>query len=261
MGSSSSKGKLVQQEKEKHELDIEALKTQIENSKKEYEEWQKIHQAKLGELEKAMASKEKKETTEKKDVLTEKDAKINDLIKQVESLKNTNAQLEAKFLNISSSTTGLVGKQQLKVLSKAKVEEFVEQLLADDSVNISYLPDFVERQLYKNVLNLVLGLLDNTLSTTSVKFLGHVLTFDLVPDKSVAHKELIRNKEESEKLQLEEEKANVIIAEVVNKLITDVVVNDTPILCNEVVVNDTSILCNEVVPINQVPKDKEEMYN
>ena len=75
-------------------------------------------------------------------------------------------------------------KQKLHQLSKEKINEFVKKLLVDQNINIKYLPDYVEKQIYKNVLNMLIGLLNNTLATTSIKFLGHELTFAIQPDQT-----------------------------------------------------------------------------
>lgn len=191
--------------------DIESLKEQIrilmENSKalkppvtqEEFLEWKQAQQTKFDELEAAV---EKKTSLKYNTLMAQKDAQITELTKQVESLKNTNSTLEAKVLHIAS-TQNTQEHKQLKELSKAKVDEFVEKLLTDEDVNIKYLPDFVERQLYKNVLNLVLNLLDNTFNTTSIKFLGHLLTFDIVPDKTPG---IARDLEKDEIVKDEEEK-------------------------------------------------------
>lgn len=50
------------------------------------------------------------------------------------------------------------------------------------------MPDFVERQIYKNVFNLLIGLLNKSLSSSSIKFLGHELTFVITPEKPEENK-------------------------------------------------------------------------
>ena len=114
-------------------------------------------------------------------LIFDKDTKINDLIKQIESLKSINSGLELKMKNILLDPENQ-NTNKFNQLSKAKIDEFVEQLLNDTDVNIKYLPDFVERAIYKNVLNLIMALLNNVFNTVSVKFLGHNLTFNVLPD-------------------------------------------------------------------------------
>ncbi len=140
---------------------------------------------------------EKKVSMKYNQMLFDKDAQINELAKQVESLKSINSGLELKIKNMIVDPTNPVSNK-INELSKAKIDEFVEKLLNDTNVNIKYLPDFVERAIYKNVLNLIIGLLNNTLNTVSIKFLGHQLTFDIMPDQSevtVETRELTGNSE------------------------------------------------------------------
>lgn len=61
------------------------------------------------------------------------------------------------------------------ILSNARIEEFVASLLDDETVNISWIPDVVERQLYFNVFNLLLRVLSDVLDESSVSFIGHQL--------------------------------------------------------------------------------------
>ena len=168
-------------------------------SKEDFEEWKKEQQVKFNELEEMV---EKKAAMKYSKLMTEKDTQIADLSKQLNSLKNANATLEGKLLHISSMQT-IPDQIKLRELSRAKVDEFVEILLQDENVNISYLPDWVERKLYKNILNLILGLLDNTFNTTSIKLLGHLLTFNIVPDKThvtTKAKELMPDKDKEEEV-------------------------------------------------------------
>ena len=114
-------------------------------------------------------------------------AKIRELKKQNKSLKTLNASLrneikEAKTLssifatskNTSTSING--GPTQV---SMPAIEEYVDAMLADENVNINYLPDFVEKQLYRNILKIVLGLLDHILNNSHLTVFNHEIKFDL----------------------------------------------------------------------------------
>lgn len=71
----------------------------------------------------------------------------------------------------------------LNELSKKQIEILVNKLLADENINIKYLPDWVERQLYINVINLIINLLEQLLSGASVNMMGHTLGFTLTPQR------------------------------------------------------------------------------
>lgn len=69
----------------------------------------------------------------------------------------------------------------MEALSKVKIEEFVNKCLQDKMINSELLPDWLERKLYVNILTLVIGLMKETLETSSVNFIGHQLVFDIKP--------------------------------------------------------------------------------
>jgi hypothetical protein len=153
-------------------------------TKSEFTTWQKDQKNRMVELEekitKQMENKYSTIIAEKDAQITALQTKVDDLTKQLGSSKNMNNILEAKFLHESSKDPA--EQKYIRKLSKNKINEFVTELLSDHSVNINYLPDFVEKQIYKNVFNLLIGLLNKSLSTTSIKFLGHTLTFAITPD-------------------------------------------------------------------------------
>jgi len=112
--------------------------------------------------------------------LAERDMEIMELRKQIESLKGIN-DIVVKQRSIREGTTGTgihVGG-----ISKEKIDEYVEKLLTDENINIKYLPDFVERQIYRNVFNLMINLLENICETTNVSLLGHQITMGIKPQQ------------------------------------------------------------------------------
>ena len=153
-------------------------------TKDEFLDWKKNQRDKLDELEKNI---EKRVTDKYNKILVEKDLELNqtknkmgELTKQLESLKNMNSMLEAKLLD--KNKTLEVENANLSEISKHKIDEFVEELLKNENVNIGYLPDFVERQIYKNIFGVLIGLMETTLKTTSINFLGHQMSFNVKPE-------------------------------------------------------------------------------
>jgi len=123
-------------------------------------------------------------------IIAEKDEyknQVTELKKQVVSLESINGNLRKELQETKNFATTdkaeLAARQKAKLseLSKERINQVVEDLLNDKNVNIKYLPDFVEKQIYRNVFNIMINLLDNVLETTSVQFLGHNLTFDINP--------------------------------------------------------------------------------
>jgi len=66
--------------------------------------------------------------------------------------------------------------------SEQQIDEFVDKLLANSSINMSLMPDYIEKKLYKNVFSICLGILDTVLDTVSIEFLGHKIVVDLAPN-------------------------------------------------------------------------------
>lgn len=164
MGTSESKEKLLD-----IEHDLAVTPTELEQ--------------KLKDLENRLISK----ISDKSSELLAANIKIDELNKQIEALKNMNDSLINKDKIIETNTnTNPDQKLKLSDISKPHIDVFVEKLLNDKNVNIKYLPAFVERQIYRNVINILLGLLDNLLSTANVQFIGHEIDFNLksVPDNN-----------------------------------------------------------------------------
>jgi signal transduction histidine kinase len=108
-----------------------------------------------------------------------------ELKKQVNSLININI-IQEKELNKKqysvSFNKNLNNRENLTEVSKDKIKHYVDNLLENSDTNISYLPDFVEKKIYTNILGVALKVLDDMLQTTTMKFLGHEIAFDLRED-------------------------------------------------------------------------------
>lgn len=126
---------------------------------------------------------------------------IAELQKQNDSLKYLNHQLHLEIEQIKKNQTPQMLLKNTKSISMIGIEEYVEKMLVDPNVNINYLPDFVERQLYRNVLKMILGLLDHVLQNSHVNLLNHEIHFDVTPAKKLG--------QESEENKPDEETPNV----------------------------------------------------
>ena len=113
-------------------------------------------------------------------------SRTDKLDKQVMLLKNINIILELRQneinfeINKIKNMNNLFEKNTCE-LSHIKIDEYIDSLLNNENVNIKYIPDIAERQIYRNVFTMIVNILDETLKQTSVKFLGHQLTFELKP--------------------------------------------------------------------------------
>ncbi len=68
-------------------------------------------------------------------------------------------------------------------ISEDKIDEFIDSVLKDKNINIDYLPDTVEKKIYKNVLLLIFNMMDKTFDHTSFKFIGHEIKLTIVPSE------------------------------------------------------------------------------
>lgn len=67
-------------------------------------------------------------------------------------------------------------------VSLAAIDDIVDEFMADSAINSAMLPDFIERAVYRNVLQLLLGVAGRVIDTAEVGFLGHNVTMKLSPD-------------------------------------------------------------------------------
>lgn len=64
------------------------------------------------------------------------------------------------------------------------VKAIVDKFLKNDLINNPYIPDFIERRLYANVVKLVLGMLKETVEASNIDILGHRISFTFSPISS-----------------------------------------------------------------------------
>lgn len=64
-------------------------------------------------------------------------------------------------------------------LDDTALDAMVTNILQNEHVNMKYLPDAVEKQLYRNVIRLVLGLLEESLERMELTVLGQKITLEI----------------------------------------------------------------------------------
>ena len=64
-------------------------------------------------------------------------------------------------------------------------ETEIDDLLDNKEVNMSYLPDGVEKQIYKNLLVYGLNIVKEVISTSKIEIAGHEITFNIKPVENV----------------------------------------------------------------------------
>ena len=101
--------------------------------------------------------------------------KVNlSLIKEINQLKeNMNKDTGLSFTSLSN--------KDIKIQSEKKIDEFVQNILDNPDTNISWLPDVVERRLYKNIATIMINLVESTVENSDITFLGHKIRFVMDP--------------------------------------------------------------------------------
>jgi TolA-binding protein len=74
-------------------------------------------------------------------------------------------------------------EKQEKVFSinPENVNQYITTLLNNESINISLLPDVAERKIYNDIFTIIMNIMNETLKTTKIEFIGHEITFTVKP--------------------------------------------------------------------------------
>jgi hypothetical protein len=64
------------------------------------------------------------------------------------------------------------------------IQRFVKTLLANPKINLSFVPDKMERDVYESVLQSLLESLKVVAGSTRIELLNHVITFQVTPVSS-----------------------------------------------------------------------------
>jgi hypothetical protein len=111
----------------------------------------------------------------KTNIVNKNEVKKENETEELEEIKETEENIN-KLNEIEEKT-----KDSNSHISVEKLDEFVDEILRDQNININYFPDAVERKLYRNVLILVFSLLNKSIDTASIQFIGHEIKFTMSP--------------------------------------------------------------------------------
>ena len=70
-------------------------------------------------------------------------------------------------------------KTENNSISSDSISKFVDELLNNKEVNMSYVPDGVEKEIYKNLLVYGLNIMKEVISKSKVEVVGHEITFTI----------------------------------------------------------------------------------
>ena len=117
-----------------------------------------------------------------------------ELKKQIESLKLFNSSINEKTSN------NTINKGKMK-LSKTKINNYVDEIINNSETNIRYLPDFVEKQIYRNVFRIGINLMDKICESSSINIFGHTLSFEFDPEDNKNNENSNKNNKNNNKKQ------------------------------------------------------------
>jgi len=109
---------------------------------------------------------------------------------RLNAIEHSNTQLnemQQKYDDLHSKYETLLQEKNIpnvEPINNVAIADFVEQMLADPNVNIYYLPDIAEKQLYTNVLKMFLNLIQKSAENLKIQFIGHELKISLVKTPS-----------------------------------------------------------------------------
>lgn len=137
------------------------------------------------------ALKTKEETKEEtKELKNENLIDIKELEKQLEALKKINEDRKNDIYKLIDSLKDREEKEEEAklndvnvMISMSHIERIVDDMLKDENINIKYLPDFVERQLYLNIIRIMLNLTATTVQSSKIGFLGHEISLKFTSKK------------------------------------------------------------------------------
>lgn len=103
-------------------------------------------------------------------------------------LQKVNADLEKEVQKLKdnlSPETGLsltqLSPNELRSKSEKNIDKYINEILSNPETNISWLPDIVERRLYKNIAVVLLNVVETTVENSEMTFLGHRIKLVMDP--------------------------------------------------------------------------------
>lgn len=68
-------------------------------------------------------------------------------------------------------------------IDEERIRSIVDKFLENQKINVGFIPDVVERNLYVNLLRILLHLLNEVSKETSLTFLGHEIQISVKPSR------------------------------------------------------------------------------
>jgi regulator of replication initiation timing len=114
---------------------------------------------------------------------------VDDLVRENQALKRYNQALRTEVHQLNQKMDAVLQaqreqheRQPIKAsVSTDHIKQYVDEMLKNSDINIYGFPDAIEKQIYRNIFNMLLNVLDHTLDTSEIKLFGHKIIFDIQP--------------------------------------------------------------------------------
>ena len=73
-------------------------------------------------------------------------------------------------------------------ISQDKIDKFVEEMMLNKNINIGYLPDYVEKQIYKNIFSYMMNMFKEIILNSRIQVVGHEITISIKPINDINEK-------------------------------------------------------------------------
>lgn len=97
---------------------------------------------------------------------------------QIEQQQKEIAVLKSKIETLQNTSPTTSAKNSISLV---QIDKLIDQIMKER--NIEYLPDFVERQVYRNILTIIFNLLEGTIDNSSIQLVGHEIKLTINPIK------------------------------------------------------------------------------
>jgi len=97
----------------------------------------------------------------------------------------------------------LSGRSSSLSVEDEAIDSFIETLLRDKKVNCKYLPDFLERDIYRNLIRLIIGNLSEIIRSVRLTILNHVITLHIEPVQPIQQQQPVEPAEEKTDLTVD----------------------------------------------------------
>ena len=174
--------------------DVNHVNNEYIEYKKVIDEMREIRETqKQNECLRALNDELRRELRDLRNLIHENTNNTHETHETHENTNNTHETHETHENNKSTGKSNENDQQRAKKfatqISTEAIKNYVDDLISNEDVNIRYLPDFVERQLYRNIFNIMLNILDHVLNNSKVSLFNHEIKFDVVPMSSSSVKQ------------------------------------------------------------------------